>query len=116
MTIGVFAFKKVDLETDSTPTDIFWEQVNDIKSKRKNILEKEALQKHDFGDKTITSVTYVGEKDSSPNYYRFSLIEFKRDSSKFAVTLQVVLPEDWEKSESLLKEIVESAMPLSDRD
>lgn len=115
MNTGVFAFKKVELASDSTPTDIFWQQVNDIRSKRKNFQEKEALQKQEDDDKTVTSVTYLGDKDATRNCYRFSLIEFKRDSSRFAVILQIALVGDWEKTKPILEEICQSARPLSDR-
>lgn len=116
MNTGVFVFKKVDLALDSTPTDIFWTQVNDMKSKRRNFEELEALQKHEYEDKTVTSITYLGDKDSSRNCYTFSLIEFRADNSRFAVVLQVSLPGDWKTSKPVLESITRSARPVPDRD
>jgi len=116
MNTGVFAYKTLDIASDSTPIDIFWEQVNDLKSKRRNFEELEAIQKREREDKTVTSITYVGDKDSSRNCYRFSLIEFRSDDTRFAVVLQVAIPGEWEKSKPVLEEITQSARPLSDRD
>jgi hypothetical protein len=112
MNTGVFAYKKVDLAADSKPIDNLWTHVNDIKSKRKNFKELEAIQKYEHGDTTITSISYTGEKDSSRNCYRFSLVEFKADPSKFAVLIQVALPEEWNQSKPFLDEITKSAKPL----
>jgi hypothetical protein len=81
MNTGVFVFKRIDLATDSKPIDTFWKQVNDLKSKRGSFEELEALQTLNYDDKTVTSITYLGEKDSSQYCYRFSLIEFKADDS-----------------------------------
>lgn len=116
MNTGVFAFKKVDIAAGSTPIDIFWQQINDLKSKRKNFEELEALEKREHDGNTITSITYSGDKDSSRNCYRFSLIEFAADDSRFAVVLQVAIPGDWEKSKPVLEEITQSARPAPDRD
>jgi len=116
MNTGVFVFKKVDVALDSTPTDIFGTQVNDLKSKRRNFEELEALQKHEYEDKTVTSITYLGDKDSSRNCYTFSLIEFRADNSKFAVVLQVSLPGNWKTNKPVLESITRSARPLPDRD
>lgn len=115
MNTGVFAFKRIDIAADSNPIDTFWKQVNDLKSKRRNFEELEALQTLNYDDKTVTSITYLGEKDSSRYCYRFSLIEFKKDNSKFAVVVQVALPGEWEKSKPVLVEITRSARPLPDR-
>jgi len=112
MNTGVFAYKRVDLAADSKPIDNLWTHVNDIKSKRKNFKELEAIQTYEHDDTTITSVSYTGEKDSSRNCYRFSLVEFKADPSKFAVLIQVALPEEWNQSKPFLDEITKSAKPL----
>lgn len=114
MNTGVFVFKRIDLAAASEPIDTFWKQVNDLKSKRGGFEELEALQTLRYDDKTVTSITYLGEKDSSRYCYRFSLIEFKADNSKFAVVLQVALPSEWEKSKPILEEIIRTARPLPD--
>jgi hypothetical protein len=116
MNTGVFAYQKIDLAADSTPLDVFWEQVNDLKSKRRNVRELEPLQKQELADKTITFVAFLGDKDSSRNAYRYSLIEFKGDDSRFAVALQVALPSDWKDSKPVLEEIIQSARPLPNRE
>jgi len=103
MNTGVFAFKKVDIAADSTPIDIFWEQIKDLKSKRKHFQEFEPIQTHELADKTVTSITFIGDKDSSRNCYRFSLIQFKADDSRFAVVLQVAIPGEWNTSKSVLE-------------
>ncbi|MGH9908979.1 MAG: hypothetical protein ACRD8U_25755, partial [Pyrinomonadaceae bacterium] len=75
--------------------------------------ELEALQTLNYDDKTVTSITYLGE-NSSRYCYRFSLIEFKADNSSFAVVLQVAFPDEWEKSKPILGEIIRTARPLPD--
>ena len=114
MNTGVFVFKRIDLAADSEPIDTFWKQVNDLKSKRASFEELEALHTLNYDDKTVTSITYLGDKDSSRYCYQFSLIEFKADNSKFAVVLQVARPGGWEKSKPILGEIVRSARTLPD--
>jgi hypothetical protein len=111
MTTGVFAFQKADIAADASPTDIFWKQINDLRAKRKNFKELESIQKQEYDGKTISSIAYTGEKDSSRNCYRFSLIEFRSDDSKFAVVVQTALPGEWEKSKLVLEEITRSAKP-----
>lgn len=115
MNTGVFAYKRIDIAADAAPIDIFWEQVNDIKSKRRNVEEWEAIQTRKYDDKTVTSVTYVGDKGASRFCYRFSLIEFQPDDSRFAVALQVAIPGDWKRSKPVLQRITRSARPLPDQ-
>jgi hypothetical protein len=113
---GVFASEKVNLAADATPTDIFWAQIKDLKSRRRNVEELEALRTQEYDDKTVTSITYLGDKDSNRNCYTFSLIEFRADNSKFAVVIQTAFPEDWKTSKPVLEAITRSARPLPDRD
>lgn len=109
MNTGVFVFKKMDLAADATPLDIFWAQVDDIKSKRKNFEEFESLRTHEYDDKTLTTATFLGDLDSRRFCYRYTLIQFKGDDSIFAVVLQVAIPGQWEKSRPILETITESA-------
>jgi hypothetical protein len=109
MNTGVFAFKKEDVAEDLTPLDVFWLQVEDMQSKRKNFEEIEALEHWQDDDRLITTVTYAGEKDGSQFYYRFSLIRFPEDDSTFAVAIQVALPDEWSTSKPILAEITQSA-------
>lgn len=115
MNTGVFVFKKEDVALDSTPTHIFWRQVEDMKSKRKNFIEQEAVRREEYEDKTITSVTYAGEKDLSRDYYTFSLVEFRGNDSVFAVVLQVSKPGDWAASKPILESIARSAKLVPER-
>jgi hypothetical protein len=112
MNTGVFAFRKIDLAAEATPAAILQEQIDDLASKRKNFQEVEARRTQELADKTITSVTYAGEKDLARNYYSFSLIEFKADQSKFAIAIQVAVPGEWAESKPVLEAIVRSARPL----
>lgn len=83
MNTGVFVFRKMDLAADATPLDIFWAQVDDIKSKRKNFEEFESLRTHEYDDKTLTTATFLGDLDSRRFCYRYTLIQFKGDDSIF---------------------------------
>lgn len=109
---GVFAFRMVDLEENATPQSIFQEQIEDLRSKRRNFVELEKVQKQEYADKSVTTVTYRGEKDSSENYYRFALLEFKGDTSRFAIALQVAVPSAWSTNKPVLEQIVQSARLL----
>jgi hypothetical protein len=109
MNTGVFVFKKEDVALDSKPIDIFWTQVNDLKSKRRNFQEVEPLRTHEYDDKTVTSITYLGDKESTRNSYTFSLIEFRADPGTFAVVVQVSLPGDRETNKPIFESIVRSA-------
>ena len=109
---GVFAYRKAEFDPDQTPLSVMQDQVADLKSKRQKFFEMEPIQTRDFSDKSITSVTYTGEKDSVTYCYRFSLIEFKADSNRFAVVLQVSIPEAWNAGKVTLDEIVQSARLL----
>lgn len=113
MNTGVFVFKKIDVASDSTPLDILWTQVNDLKSKRRNFELLEDKQNYENDNRIFTTVTYIGDKDSSRYCYKFTLIEFKEDDSKFAVVLQIAMPGQWEKCKPILEKITQSARLLS---
>ncbi len=106
---GVFAYRREDIREDLTPLGVLWESVEDLKSKRGGFTELRPLQKLEQDDKTITSIAYSGERDSSQYYYRFSLVEFKSDTSRFALLLQVAHPNGWAAGESVLADVVQSA-------
>ena len=106
---GVFSYSRTDVAADAAPAGMLWNQINDFKSKRGNFKEFKAIQKSEHDDKTITSIVYQGDKDLLRYCYRFSLIEFKADDSKFAVVIQVTLPEKWNQSEPVLSEITNTA-------
>jgi acid stress-induced BolA-like protein IbaG/YrbA len=106
---GVFVFPISDLAAGTKPLEIFWEQVDDLKGKRKNLEEIEGVQTRHHKGKTITSLCFSGEKDLSRNYYAVTLIEFEEDKEVFAVAIQVALPSEWNEGKSTLQEIIESA-------
>jgi hypothetical protein len=86
-----------------------------MQTKRRNFKVREPLSRNEKGDLAFTTVTYVGEKDFfSRNHYKFTLIEFKSDTNRFAVVLQVGLPGDWKNAKPILEEITNSAKPLKD--
>jgi hypothetical protein len=115
MNTGVFVYRKLDLvAADSTPLDTYWDVINDLGTKRTNFEEFEKLEKHETEDKTVTTVTYKGEREGESYCYRFSLIEFREDDSKFAVLLQVALPEEWNNSKPVLEAITLSAKSIAE--
>ena len=109
MNTGVFVFKSCDLAEDSDPYDIFLTQINDMASKRKNFKQFEAIEKIEYSDKKVATITFTGEMDYLKYCYRFSLIEFLTDKSCFAVVLQVATPGEWEESKPILETIIGSA-------
>ena len=109
---GVFVFKDTDLTDDSAPLDIFKRQIDDLGSKRDNFRELEPIRTSTLDDRTITSHTFVGEKDAAEMCYHFSLIEFGDDKSKFAVTYQIAGRNHWPKIKTVFEQIISSATPL----
>jgi hypothetical protein len=109
MSTNVFEFKREDLSAKSTPRATFQAQIADLQSKRENfvIVEPEKTTQH--GSKTLTSVVYAGEKEESRYYYRFTLLESAKDSSVFAVILQVAIPSEWAESKPVLERITLSS-------
>jgi len=115
MFTGVFAFKKEDLARNATPTDKLNEQIESVKSERTGFEIRDPLAKSEQGDLLIATVTYTGEKDSSKNCYRFTLIEFKSDPSRYAVVIQVGRSGDWNNAKPILEKITNSAKPLKEQ-
>jgi hypothetical protein len=112
MNTGVYVFKDVDMASDFTPQDILKTQIDDLRSKRENFKEFEPIRKSTLADKVVTTATYTGTKNNERMCYHFSLIEFREDKSKIAVTLQVAWPEDWDEAKPLFERIVKSATSL----
>jgi hypothetical protein len=116
MNTGVFVYRREDVSLDSKLTDFFQTRVDDLKSKRRNVEDLDALQRREFDDKTVTSVSFLGDKDHARHCYTFSLIEFRQENSPFAIVLQVSMPGDRKTSVSLLGSIVRSARLLPEQD
>ena len=112
MNSGVFVYRRADIALSSTPADILQDQIQDFRSKRANFVEFEPLVTYEDDHKRMSTVTYVGEKDNTRNCYRFTLIEFKADESKFAIVMQVAKPGAWERCKPVLDGIVRTAKPL----
>ena len=109
MTTGVFLYTKEDLAKDFTSHDLFIEQIDDLRSKRKNFTifqEKETVQ---LEKKTLTTIVYSGEKGASRYYYRFTMVEFSENPEMLLVVLQVAIPSYWNKHKPILEEITKSA-------
>ena len=114
MATGVFVFKKEDLASPATPTDRLKEQITDLSSKRSHFKVLEPLSMSEKGNAKFTTVTYSGEKGLSRYCYRFTLVEFKSDDSKFAVLIQTSLAGEWKNAKPIFEEIAYSARPLKD--
>ena len=109
MNTGVFVYVKEDYEGELIPAEVFQEQIEILKSLRKNFRILEEQQFYQLEDKKLTTVVYSGEKNRFENYYKFTLIEFNDHPERFAITLQISTPEVWEKAEETFKIIVDSA-------
>jgi hypothetical protein len=112
MNTGVFAYSAANIASDRTALDIFQRHIDDIKSKRRNFTELEGLQKQDKGDKILTSITYVGDKELSRHHYCFTLVEFKNHKDIFAVVLQIATPSAWKEGKPVFREILRSARTM----
>ena len=109
MNTGVFLFTKEDLAEDVVPRELLERQVQDLGSKRKNFKVVEEEQVVQLEGKTLTTIVYSGEKGSSRDYYRFTLIEFAGNPALIPIVLQVSIPSDWDKNEPVLEAITASA-------
>jgi hypothetical protein len=115
MNTGVFLFAKEDLAEDFVPSALFERQVDDLGSKRKNFEALEPKRVVNVGNKTLTTAVFSGEKDSSRDFYRFTLIEFADNPEWLPFVLQVSIPSYWEKNKPVLEGITASARVRSSR-
>ena len=114
MNTGVFVYKAADIGADAKPIDVFHDQLADMESKRRNFEVVEPEISYEHSGKRFTTATFAGDKDDSRYYYRFTLIEFPEDASRFAVSLQIALPELWQDSKPILEAITHTATPLGE--
>jgi hypothetical protein len=113
MTTGVFVFTNEDLAEGSKPHDILSSQIKDLESKRTNFVVLEEKTIHEDDTRSVTTVTYSGDKGSLKSIYCFSLIQFADDPSVFAVVLQTAVPSVYRERKGLLAEVVRSARLIS---
>lgn len=104
---GVFVYSYSDLAEDVVAADIFDYQISDLMSRRENVSVYQEQETKNADDKTITQITYAGEKDLTKNAYHFSLVEFERGES-FAIIIQSILFSDFEGNQEELDYMVES--------
>ena len=109
MTTGVFQFEKRDLAEGAPTHKLLERQVDDLRSKRENFKPLEEEQVVRLEKKTLTTLVYSGEKDSSTYYYRFTLIEFTENPEVLLIVLQVAIPSLWAKDKPIFEEITKSA-------
>ena len=109
MSTAVFVYFKADFTEDSAPRDTLEWQIEDLSSKRENFKRHEAEQTVQLKDKTLTTIVYSGERDSSKGYYRFALVEFAETPELFLVVIQTVAPSNWAKYKLILEQITKSA-------
>lgn len=109
MTTGVFQFAKRDLAEGAPTHKLLEKQVDDLRSKREDFKTLEEEQVVRLEKKTLTTLVYSGEKDSSSYYYRFTLIEFTENPEVLLIVLQVAIPSLWTKDKPILEEITKSA-------
>lgn len=109
MNTGVFLYAKEDQAQDISPRDLLEQHIQDLRSKRKNFKMLEEERVVQLPGKTLTTVVYSGEKDSSKSYYRFTLIEFAENSAPIPIVLQVSVPSTWNENRPDLEAITASA-------
>ena len=109
MTTGVFLYTKGDLAEDFTSQDLFIEQIDDLRSKRKNFIILEEKKTVQLEKKTLTTIVYSGEKGASRYYYRFTMVEFSENPEMLLVVIQVAIPSYWNKHKPILEKITKSA-------
>lgn len=103
---GVFVYNYLNFEEDVTAEDILNYHISDVESERNNFyLLHEEIKTLD--NKTITHITYSGEKDWTKNIYYFSMVEFEGEE-RFAIILQTSLPGDFKDTQEEMDAMVES--------
>lgn len=110
---GLFVYKRSDFDEGTTLEKILELAVDDIRSKRENFEELQAVTEHKNDKQRSVSAVFKGEKNGSLNHYRFSAVEFTEDPETVVTVLQVSLPERWERNRPVLEEIVKSIKPES---
>ncbi len=113
MNTGVFLFAKEDLAQDVAPRELLELQIQDLASKRKNFEVVEEEQVIQLEGKRLTTVVFAGEKGSSRDYYRFTLVEFTGTPALIPVVLQVSIPSYWHDNKPILEAITASARTTS---
>ncbi len=109
MVTGVFVFRREDLAASSSPLTLFERQIEDMRSKRSRFEVYEPQAVSETQTLKLTSATFSGEKAEARFLYRFTLIEFKTDPSRFAVAVQVAFPSEWSGAKPVLEAITSSA-------
>lgn len=109
MNTGVFLFAKENLAQDVAPRVYLERQIEDLQSKRSNFTVVEKEQVIQLAGKRLTTVVYAGEKGSSRDYYRLTLIEFAENPELIPVVLQVSIPSYWRENKPVLESITASA-------
>ena len=112
MNTGVFLFAKADLAEDLAPQELLEQQIEDMRSKRKNFKVVEEKRVIQLGGKTLTTVVFSGDKGTSRNFYKFTLIQFTEHPNQIPIVLQVSIPSYWNQNKSVLEEIAASAQVL----
>lgn len=108
MTTGVFLLTKNTPSTSVTPESAFERHIADIGSKRENFKVLKTIDKYNANGNTIRSMLCQGERNESVYYYYFSLVEPENQTDTFAILLQTTFPDEWDKNEDTLKDIVAS--------
>jgi len=114
MTTGVFAMHKEDIPDGSSVPGLYELQIDDLRGKRDNFTTVKAAQVQERDGKKLTTTVFQGEKGGEKYYYRFTLIEFLRNDSKFAIVMQNSFPEHWNENEPVFEMITNSARALDE--
>ena len=107
--LGVFTYYLNEYEENSSK-QILDKQINYFLENKKNmkIFKKEYTTTLD--DKTITTVEYSGNADTSTDcIYIFSVIDFSADTNYVVYVNEIILKKDYEKVISQMKDILKSA-------
>lgn len=107
--LGVFTYYLNEYEENSSK-QILDKQINYFLENKKNmkIFKKEYTTSLD--DKTITTVEYSGNADTSTDcIYIFSVIDFSADTNYVVYVNEIILKKDYEKVISQMKDILKSA-------
>ena len=107
-----WVYNDLDLSKDSTRNSIYKEGIDNILSARQNVELIEDEKTATTGNKTITTILYSAEKESTKFYYYYCLVEIEGTDDYFWV-LFTAIPSVAQKNIDKWNSITESIAPVT---
>ena len=108
MNTGIFVYGSKDSAVTIDADSMLELRITDLESKRENPKVIQPVTKSKLADKEVTTTVLAAEIEESQFYYKLAVIEFLNNPEWLVATLQVTIPDEWEKNAPILEAITES--------